>query len=103
MGDALKDVEMIADAGHGAAGATAPAEVRIAGRYIAAAVEQDGAAAIIEALVLAPPDEAARNAARLEAEARLIQAELRAALAGGSAPAWEGSDLPPRPAMAPAS
>ncbi len=98
MGDALNDVEMIADAGHGAAMATAPAEVRVAGRYVAAPVDQDGAAALIEAIVLAPPEDAARNAARLEAEAAGLQGELRAALAAGNAPAWAGSDRLPRPA-----
>jgi hypothetical protein len=101
IGDALNDVEMIADAGHGAAMGTAPAEVRVAGRYIAAAVEAEGVAALIEALVLAPHDEAARHAARLESEARALQAELREALAGGSAPSWAGSDLLPRSAEAP--
>ena len=58
VGDALNDIEMIGDAGHGAAMATAPAIVRAAGRYVAAPVDEDGAAALIEALVLAPPDEA---------------------------------------------
>ena len=61
MGDALNDVEMIVDAGHGAAMATAPAEVQLAARYVAAPVDQDGAAALIEALVLAPPEDAARQ------------------------------------------
>ncbi len=103
MGDALNDVEMIADAGHGAAMGSAPAEVRVAGRYIAAAVEQDGAAALIEALVLATPEDAARNAARLVEQARALQAELRAVLAGGNAPAWTGSDIIPRPVEAPVS
>ena len=56
MGDALNDLEMIVDAGHGAAMATAPAEVQLAARYVAAPVDQDGAAALVEALVLAPPD-----------------------------------------------
>ena len=85
MGDALNDFEMISDAGHGAAMATAPAEVQLAGRYIAESVEQDGAAALIEAVVLAPPAEAARNAARLAEEARAVQGTLRAALAAGTA------------------
>ena len=76
IGDALNDFEMIVDAGHGAAMATAPAEVRLAGRYIARSVAQDGAAALIEALVLAPPAEAARNAARLAEEARTLHAGL---------------------------
>ncbi len=77
MGDALNDYEMIVDAGHGAAMATAPAEVQLGARYIAPPVAADGAARLIEALVLAPPEEAARNAERLAAEARARQAELR--------------------------
>ncbi len=71
MGDALNDFEMISDAGHGAGVASGPAEVQLAGRYIAQAVEQDGAAALIEALVLAPQAEARRNAERL-AEAAAV-------------------------------
>jgi hydroxymethylpyrimidine pyrophosphatase-like HAD family hydrolase len=78
MGDALNDFEMIVDAGHGTAMATAPAEVQLAARYIAAPVAEDGAAQVIEALVLAPPDEAARNAERLAEEARVRQGSLRA-------------------------
>jgi HAD superfamily hydrolase (TIGR01484 family) len=81
MGDALNDVEMIVDAGHGAAMATAPAEVRMAARYIAAPVDDDGAAALVEALVLAPPEAAARHAALLAEEARAIQARLVAGTA----------------------
>jgi hydroxymethylpyrimidine pyrophosphatase-like HAD family hydrolase len=65
IGDALNDLEMIGDAGHGAAMATAPEEVRRAARYVAAPVFEDGAAALIESLVLASPARAARNAARL--------------------------------------
>jgi hydroxymethylpyrimidine pyrophosphatase-like HAD family hydrolase len=76
MGDALNDFEMISDAGHGAAMATAPAEVQVAGRYIAAPVEEDGAAALIEALVLAAEPDARRNSARLAGEARARQAWL---------------------------
>lgn len=76
MGDALNDLEMIEDAGHGAAMATAPDEVRAAARYVAAPVDQDGAAALIEALVLAPDADARRNAARLEDEAREIRRSL---------------------------
>jgi len=93
MGDALNDVEMIADAGNGTAMATAPAEVRLAARYVAAPVDEDGAAALIEALVLAPPAEAARNGARLAAEALV----LRAALAADSL-AWNVPDAVPGPA-----
>lgn len=80
MGDALNDLEMVSDAGHGAGIATGPLEIQLAGRYIAGGVEQDGAAAIIEALVLAPEAEARRNGARLAEAARTRQAELRAAL-----------------------
>ncbi len=72
IGDALNDLEMISDAGHGAAMATAPAEVRLAARYVAAPVGEDGAAALIEALVLASPEEAARNASRLAEGARAV-------------------------------
>jgi HAD superfamily hydrolase (TIGR01484 family) len=70
MGDALNDVEMIADAGHGAAMATAPVEVRRVARYVTAPVAQDGVAALIEALVLAPRDEARRTMMRLAEQAR---------------------------------
>jgi len=76
MGDALNDLEMIVDAGHGAAMATAPAEVRLGARYVAAPVDEDGAAELIELLVLASPATARRNAARLEEEARAIRATI---------------------------
>jgi hydroxymethylpyrimidine pyrophosphatase-like HAD family hydrolase len=65
IGDALNDLEMIVDAGHGAAMATAPEAVRAAARYVAAPVGEDGAASLIEALVLTSPGRAARNAARM--------------------------------------
>jgi hydroxymethylpyrimidine pyrophosphatase-like HAD family hydrolase len=84
IGDALNDIEMISDAGHGAAMATAVPEVQLAARYVAAP-EADGAAALIEALVLAPEAEARRNADRLAAAARERQAVLRAAVAAGTA------------------
>lgn len=82
VGDALNDLEMIADAGHGAAMATAPAAVRLSARYLAPAVEEDGSAALIEALVLAPPRDAAASAARLADAAREAR---RAALGSRSA------------------
>jgi hypothetical protein len=69
-GDALNDVEMILAAGHGAAMATAPDVVRAAARYVAAPVEEDGVAALFEALVLASPADAARNARRFAEAAR---------------------------------
>jgi hypothetical protein len=64
-GDALNDLEMIEGAGHGAAMASAPEVVRAAARYVAAPVDEDGVAELIESLVLAPPEEAARNGARM--------------------------------------
>ena len=70
VGDALNDIEMIGDAGHGAAMATAPGVVRAAGRYVAAPVEDDGVGALIEALVLAPEADAVRSGERLAAAAR---------------------------------
>jgi hypothetical protein len=74
-GDALNDVEMILAAGHGAAMATAPDVVRAAARYVAPPVEEDGVAALFEALVLASPAEAARNARRLAEAARVAGRE----------------------------
>ena len=84
IGDALNDLEMISDAGPGAAMATAVPEVLLAARYIAEPVEADGAAALIEALVLAPDGEARRNVTRLAEAARERQAALRAAPGPGT-------------------
>lgn len=85
MGDALNDLEMIVAAGHGAGMATAPDEVRLAARYIAAPVQVDGAARLIEDLVLSSPSRARRNAARLEEEARAVRASI-----GGPAGVLDG-------------
>ena len=74
IGDQWNDFEMIAEVGHGTAMPTAPVEVRAAARYVAPPLEEDGAAQMIEALVLASPDAILANALRLEAEA----VELRA-------------------------
>jgi hydroxymethylpyrimidine pyrophosphatase-like HAD family hydrolase len=73
IGDAFNDLEMLGDAGHGTAMASAPAEVRRAARYIAPPVAEDGSAQLIEQLILAPPDEAAANSERLAAEAAAVQ------------------------------
>jgi len=67
IGDQFNDVEMIAGVGHGAAMRSAPAAVRGAARYIAPPVAEEGAAQLIEQLVLASPEVAARNAAGLAA------------------------------------
>jgi Cof subfamily protein (haloacid dehalogenase superfamily) len=67
IGDQFNDIEMIAGVGHGAAMSSAPAAVRAAGRYIAPPVSEEGAAQLIEQLVLASPVNAARNADELAA------------------------------------
>ena len=62
IGDQFNDLEMIAGVGHGAAMPTAPDPVRAAARYVAPPVAEEGAAQLIEQLVLASPETAARNA-----------------------------------------
>jgi Cof subfamily protein (haloacid dehalogenase superfamily) len=69
MGDQWNDIEMLAEVGHGTAMPTAPAEVLAVARYIAPPVADEGVARMIEALVLAPPDEARTAAARFAEEA----------------------------------
>jgi hypothetical protein len=64
MGDQWNDIEMLAEVGHGTAMPTAPAEVLAVARYVAPPVGDEGVARMIEALVLAPPDEARAAAAR---------------------------------------
>ena len=53
IGDQFNDLEMIAAAGHGVAMPSAPEAVRAAARYVAPPLADEGAAGIIEALVLA--------------------------------------------------
>ena len=65
IGDQWNDFEMIAEVGHGTAMPTAPAEVRAAARYVAPPLEEDGAARMIEDLVLASPNVIRSNAERL--------------------------------------
>ena len=55
IGDQLNDVEMIAAAGHGVAMGNAPDEVRSIARYVAPHVDSQGAARMIEELVLDGP------------------------------------------------
>jgi Cof subfamily protein (haloacid dehalogenase superfamily) len=69
IGDQWNDLEMLAEVGHGTAMPSAPPEVRAAARYVAPPLEDDGAARMIEDLVLASPAEVLTNAARLVAEA----------------------------------
>lgn len=65
IGDHLNDLEMILEVGHGAAMPSAPAAVLEAARYLPGPVDADGAAELIEALVLAGPAAARRNALTL--------------------------------------
>jgi Cof subfamily protein (haloacid dehalogenase superfamily) len=53
IGDQYNDLEMIAAAGHGVAMPSAPPAVQRAARYIAAPLADEGAAEVIELLVLA--------------------------------------------------
>jgi Cof subfamily protein (haloacid dehalogenase superfamily) len=69
IGDQWNDLEMLAEVGHGTAMPTAPAEVRAAARYVAPPLEADGAARMIEDLVLAAPVDVLANAQRLAADA----------------------------------
>jgi Cof subfamily protein (haloacid dehalogenase superfamily) len=63
IGDQFNDLEMIEGVGHGVAMPSAPPEVQAAARYIAPPLEVEGAAQVVEALVL-PGLDGAANAAR---------------------------------------
>jgi len=65
IGDQWNDLEMLAEVGHGTAMPSAPAEVRAAARYVAAPLQDDGAARMIEDLVLASAAGVRANARRL--------------------------------------
>ncbi|MEK6719188.1 MAG: Cof-type HAD-IIB family hydrolase [Chloroflexota bacterium] len=65
IGDHLNDLEMILEVGHGAAMPSAPAAVLEAARYLPGPVDAEGAAELIEALALAEPAAARRNALAL--------------------------------------
>jgi Cof subfamily protein (haloacid dehalogenase superfamily) len=69
LGDQWNDLEMLAEVGHGTAMPSAPVEVREVARYVAPPLEEEGAAQIIEQLVLAAPSEALASSRRLAAEA----------------------------------
>lgn len=66
MGDQYNDLEMIADVGHGVSMPSAPAGVQAVARYVAPPLSDEGAAQVIEALVLAGRS-APRNVALLQA------------------------------------
>jgi Cof subfamily protein (haloacid dehalogenase superfamily) len=65
VGDNFNDLEMLAAVGHGAAMPSAPEPVRAAARYVAPPLADEGAAQMIERLVLAGATSAARNAEAL--------------------------------------
>ena len=69
IGDQWNDLEMLAEVGHGAAMPSAPAEVRAVARYVAPPLEDEGAAQVIEQLVLAPSSRVLAASHRLAAEA----------------------------------
>ena len=75
IGDQLNDLEMISAVGHGTAMPHAPAQVIEAARYLAPSIREEGAARMIERLVLATPPKARRAAVALDREAT----ELRGA------------------------
>jgi Cof subfamily protein (haloacid dehalogenase superfamily) len=69
IGDQYNDLEMLATVGHGVAMPTAPTDVRAVARYLAPPVDDDGAAQMIEALILAGRA-APRNAAQMQIHER---------------------------------
>jgi Cof subfamily protein (haloacid dehalogenase superfamily) len=69
IGDQWNDLEMLAEVGHGTAMPSAPAEVRAAARYVAPPLEDEGAAQVIEQLVLGSPRDVLAASRRMAAEA----------------------------------
>ena len=78
IGDQYNDLSMVEAVGHGAAMPSAPASVQMAARYISRPLAVEGAARLIEDLVLAGPRAAAQAARRLEEETRASRAVLAA-------------------------
>ena len=72
IGDQWNDLEMLAEVGHGTAMPSAPAQVRAAARYVAPPLEEDGAARMIEELVLTSPSMVLANSRRLAVVAREV-------------------------------
>lgn len=84
VGDQWNDLEMIAEVGHGAAMPSAPSGVRAVARYVAAPLEDEGVATLIEDLVLASAGRIDRAADRLARDAQARRGEA-------------ASDSPPAP------
>jgi hypothetical protein len=74
IGDQWNDIEMLAEVGHGAAMPSAPAEVRAVARYVAPPLADEGAATLIERLVLASPADALAASRALAADADQLRA-----------------------------
>jgi Cof subfamily protein (haloacid dehalogenase superfamily) len=92
IGDQWNDLEMLSAVGHGAAMPSAPPEVRLAARYVAPPLRVEGAAILIEDLVLAGQRAAARNRQRW----RLRQSSRMAAVSVPSRGAvWDDSPAHP--------
>jgi hypothetical protein len=70
IGDQWNDLEMLAEVGHGTAMPSAPAEVRAAARYVAPPLADEGAALMIEQLVLGTPSEVLAASRRLAGDQR---------------------------------
>lgn len=87
IGDQWNDLEMLGEVGHGTAMPTAPRPVQAIARYIAPGVAEEGVARMIEALVLASPEDARRAADRLAGEASAAIAATDATNAEGTAKA----------------
>jgi Cof subfamily protein (haloacid dehalogenase superfamily) len=69
IGDQWNDLEMLSEVGHGTAMPSAPAGVRAAARYVAPPLEDEGAAQVIEQLVLASSRDVLAASRRMAAEA----------------------------------
>ncbi len=74
IGDQWNDLEMLAEVGHGTAMPSAPSGVRAVARYVAPPLADEGAAAMIEQLVLADPAAVLAASRRLAGEARDLRA-----------------------------
>lgn len=81
IGDEWNDFEMLSEVGHGAAMPSAPPEVRAAARYVAPPLEDEGAAQLIEQLVLAPPSRVLATSRRLAGKAAEAAEAAKAATA----------------------
>jgi len=87
IGDQWNDIEMLAEVGHGAVMPSAPAEVKAVARYLAPALAEEGAARMIEALVLASPSAARATSLQLAQVALEARAEADGAAAPEAVPA----------------